>query len=328
MKTTTTNESKESKLKGLVLEIQKLSTEDGPGIRTSVFFKGCPLKCDWCHNPESIPSKPGVQWFKVKCIGCKTCVDFCPENTISFNDEGLQINRERCTACGICVRECPGTALQLFGKEWTIQELFHEIQKDKAYYKTSNGGVTVSGGEPFIQIDFITAFLKKCKESGLSTALDTCGYTSQQNIEKILPYTDIILYDLKEIDSAKHERYTGVPNSRILENIKWITKTMKENGKVIWIRTPLIPGYTATVENVRGLSRFIVDELNNEIDRWDLLAFNNLATDKYDRMDWEWKLKETALLKKADMEHFFDIAKEEGVKEVHWSGMTKKEEDN
>lgn len=312
--------------KGLILEIQKLSTEDGPGIRTSIFFKGCPLKCIWCHNPESIPSKPGIQWFKVKCIGDGTCVEVCSEEALDLDELGVHINREKCTICGKCAEECPSTALMIFGKEWSVEELFHEVEKDKSYYEKSGGGITVSGGEPLLQVQFIVTFLRICKENGLSTALDTCGYASLQNFEKLIPYIDLILFDLKEIDPKKHEEYTGVSNKQILENIRWLVKNNKQLGKKIWIRTPIIPEYTATKENIRGLAQFIVNELDNKIHRWDLLAFNNLAIDKYDRMGICWELKNTPLLRKEEMEFYYKIANEEGVKNVHWSGMTQTEE--
>ncbi len=321
----TTSIDEKTSLKGLVLEIQKLSTEDGPGIRTSIFLKGCPLKCDWCHNPESIPTKQGIQWFEIKCIGCKTCVEICPDNALKFDDKGLQIDREKCSICGKCVEECPSTALQIFGLKWSVADLLHEVEKDRVYYEKSGGGVTVSGGEPTMQTDFVVEFLKQCKEKGLMTAFDTCGYTSLKNLKRILPFVDLFLYDLKEIDSAKHNVFTGVPNETILQNCIWLAQKLREDGKKLWIRTPIIPQYTATEENVRGIAKFIVNELKNKIERWDLLAFNNLATDKYQRMDIQWSLQDIPLLKKEDIESLYDVAIEEGAKNVQWSGLTQSE---
>ena len=319
------NSDSASPTKGLVLEIQKLSTEDGPGIRTSIFLKGCPLRCNWCHNPESIPNKPGLQWFETKCIGCKTCVEVCPKEALMFTEKGLQVIREKCTICNKCVEECPSTALQMFGKEWTVEDLFREIEKDRAYYEKSGGGITVSGGEPTMQINFVVEFLEKCKENGIAIAFDTCGYTTQKNLERLVPLVDLFLYDLKEIDSEKHCLYTNVPNDLILQNCSWLAKKLNEKGKRLWIRTPIIPDYTASEENVRGIAKFIVTELENKIERWDLLAFNNLATDKYQRMDWEWKLAGMPLMKKEEMEFFYNIGKEEGAKNVQWSGLTREE---
>lgn len=312
--------------KGLVFEIQKLSTEDGPGIRTTVFLKECPLRCAWCHNPESIPKEPVIQWFHAKCIGCESCIAACPNAALTLDEAGLHIDRTRCQACGACVEACPSGALKIFGEKWTVDALLHEVAKDRAYYAKSGGGVTLSGGEPTLQQEFALAFLRACKGAGISTALDTCGQVSRRVYEKLLPQVDLVLYDLKEIDSAKHEQFTGVPNDRILENCRWLTERVKAAGKQIWIRTPLIPRYTATDENVRGIAAFIVETLDNAIDRWDLLAFNNLAKDKYTRMDLDWDLKHDLLLTKADMEHFLAVAEQEGVRHVQWSGMTREPE--
>ena len=248
---------------GLVFQIQKLSTEDGPGIRTTVFFKQCPLECIWCHNPESILKTPQLEWFKHKCIGCNTCIETCKLEVLSFDKSGIHINREKCNSCGDCAEECPSTALNMLGKLWKLEDLFYEVEKDKVYYTKSDGGITVSGGEPTQQPNFVADFLKKCKENGISTALDTCGYASKQVYEKLLPHVDLLLLDIKHIDSEKHKEYTGVPNETILDNAIWISNYLKENGEKMWIRTPLIPQYTATDENIKGIGDFIVSKLEN-----------------------------------------------------------------
>jgi pyruvate formate lyase activating enzyme len=204
--------------KALLFEIQKMSTEDGPGIRTTVFFKQCPLRCIWCHNPESILQKPQLEWFEHKCIGCNTCIETGTLDALHFGADGLHIDREKCTGCGECSEECPSTALHMFGQWWELEDLYHEIQKDKVYYTQSKGGITVSGGEPTIQADFILEFLKKCKKNDISTALDTCGYASQKIYEKLLPFVDLILLDIKEVDPDKHKEFTGVSNDLILKN--------------------------------------------------------------------------------------------------------------
>ena len=311
----------------LIFQIQKFSTEDGPGIRTTVFFKNCPLKCIWCHNPESILKIPQIEWFKHKCIGCKTCIETCQQNALSFNKIGLIIDREICNGCGECVEECPSTALNILGKWWNLEDLFYEIEKDKVYYTKSNGGITVSGGEPTQQPEFVINFLKKCKENGISTAIDTCGYASKMVYERILPHVDLVLLDIKQINSDKHKEFTGVPNEVILENAIWISNNLKRNGKKMWIRTPIIPHYTATEENLKGIGEFIVNKLDNFPERWDLLSFNNLCISKYERLDMEWSLKDEPLMKKEDMEHFLRIAENTGVKNPCWSGLAKRSED-
>ncbi len=310
--------------KGYIFEIQKMSTEDGPGIRTTVFFKQCPLKCIWCHNPESISKKPSIQWFKVKCIGCRTCIDVCPQKAISLDLNGLHIDREKCLGCGKCAEACPSTALRKIGEYWNLDDLFKEVAKDRVYYEHSNGGITVSGGEPTLQADFLEKFLKKCKEAGFHTALDTCGYTQKKTYERLIPYTDLILYDIKEIDSKKHKEFTGVPNELILDNAIWLINKLNDLGKSMWIRTPIIPNYTATEENIYGIGEFIVNKLDNKVERWDLLAFNSLAAAKYERMDIDWPCKDFELLTKEEMEFFYNIAMSTGVKNVEWSGLTKR----
>jgi len=310
--------------KALIFQIQKMSTEDGPGIRTTVFFKQCPLKCIWCHNPESILKKKQLEWFKHKCIGCKICIETCQQGALTLDEEGMHIDRNKCDSCGLCSDECPSTALHMFGELWDLEALYYEIQKDKIYYTQSQGGITVSGGEPTLQPDFILDFLKKCKENGISTALDSCGYASKNIYEKLLPYVDLVLLDIKEINSEKHEKYIGVPNKLILENAIWISDYVKRKDKKLWIRTPIIPNYTATEENIKGIGEFIVNELHNIPERWDLLSFNNLCTAKYERLDLEWSLKDFPLISSDDMDNFIEIGKKLGVKNVHWSGLTKK----
>jgi len=309
-----------------IFQIQKMSTEDGPGIRTTVFFKQCPLKCVWCHNPESISKKPQLEWFKHKCIGCKTCIETCKQGALTFKEDGLYIDREKCIGCAECEEACPSTALHIFGSWWELNDLFHEVDKDKVYYTKSKGGITVSGGEPTLQLDSLVEFFKKCKENDISTALDTCGYASRKTFEQILPFVDLILLDIKEIDSKRHELFTGVPNELILENAIWMSDHVKQNNKELWIRTPIIPNYNATEENIKGIGDFIVTKLNNVPERWDLLSFNNLCTAKYDRLDMDWPLKDTPLMTRDEIEHLYSIAKKTGAKNVQWSGLTKKQE--
>jgi len=286
-----------------------------------------PLKCIWCHNPESILKKPQLEWFKHKCIGCKICIETCQQGALSLEEDGMHIDREKCNSCGDCSEECPSTALHMFGELWLLEDLYYEIQKDKVYYTQSHGGITVSGGEPTLQSDFILDFLKKCKENGISTALDTCGYASKKIYEQLLPHIDLVLLDIKEINSDKHKEFTGVPNDLILENAIWISNYVKENGKKLWVRTPIIPNYTATEENIKGIGEFIVTKLHNIPERWDLLSFNNLCTAKYERLDMDWPLKDIPLLTKDEMDVFVELAKKIGVKNAQWSGLTKKEND-
>lgn len=310
---------------GFIFNIQRFSTEDGPGIRTTVFFKQCPLNCIWCHNPESILNERQLEWFKHKCIGCNTCIELCKYKALTFNENGLKIDRELCISCAECSDECPSTALHMWGEYWNLDDLFYEIQKDKIYYTQSKGGITVSGGEPTIQSDFILEFLKMCKENSIHTTLDTCGYAPEHIYKKLFPYVDLVLFDIKEIDSEKHQRFTNISNDLILKNAIWIAKYLNNNNKKLWVRTPIIPNYTATEENIKGIGEFIVNELNS-VERWDLLCFNRLCTEKYSRLGINWILKDEPLLIQKEIEYFVKIAESTGVKNVHWSGLTRSTE--
>ena len=303
-------------LTGLISNIQRFSTEDGPGIRTTVFFKGCPLHCAWCHNPEGISPRPELMWYDVRCIGAKECLNACPEEALNLISQGIRIDRERCTACGDCVNECPSGALEIIGSEWAPEDLFTEIQKDVVFYETSGGGVTFSGGEPMVQADFLQALAPLCREAGIHIALDTCGMVAWKRYERILPLVDIVFYDLKIFDAEQHKFCTGVDNGLILENARRISAA----GMPMWIRTPVIPGYTADSDNIADLGDFIAAELPT-VDRWDLLAYTNLGQPKYHRLDRPYALDGVPLLTIAEMETLHNVAYQR-VPEAVWAGAT------
>ena len=316
-------------MKATILEIQRMSTEDGPGIRTTIFFKGCSLNCLWCHNPESISPHPQIHWIANQCIGCKTCLEICPEGALTFTADGNQVDRNRCNGCGLCAEECPADALELLGQSWELDELLAEIIKDRTYFEKSGGGVTLGGGEPTLQGSFNRELLKKLKESGIHTALDTCGMCSRKALEGLLPYSDLLLFDLKEIDPQKHRRFTGTSNEKIFENLIYVRDWMQSNShpSQLWIRTPIIPKATATNENIRGLGKFIAANLDGLVNRWELCAFNNLCKDKYLRLDLNWEYMDSELLSNLLMEKMAAIARNSGVDPgiVLWNGSTKLE---
>jgi pyruvate formate lyase activating enzyme len=301
-----------NEIKAKILEIQRMSTEDGPGIRTSIFMKGCGLNCTWCHNPESIAFKSELQWLKTNCISCNICIETCTYDALSSSKNEIIINRGKCTACGECVEECPSAALEILGQEATVDELVKEVLKDRVYFEKSNGGVTISGGEPALQADFVVEVLKKLKQEGIHTAIDTCGFSSKESYEKILPYADLILFDMKEIDSKKHKEFTGKPNERIFENLHYISEYSKTNKTELWIRTPIIPDATATDDNISGIGKFIAKNSINA-SKWELCAFNNLCNDKYERLGRQWEFKKYGLLESETLVHFTELAKQSGI---------------
>ena len=299
-----------------VLDIQRMSTEDGPGLRTTVFLKGCPLRCAWCHNPESLSPKSHIEWLGVRCIGCRTCEKVCPQHGIRLDETGVHTS-ENCVACGACADACPTEALELKGRDYTPGALYKTLMKDKAYWGTE-GGVTLSGGEATLQWREALELLSLLKAQGVNTAVDTCGFTQWETLEALLNVTDVFLYDLKLFDDEAHRRFTGQSNARILENFERLVAACGQAGKRIWVRTPIIPGATDTDENIRGLAEIVRDR----VEKWELCAFNNLCRDKYERLGLDWAYKNAKLMPKARMEALAALAVNCGAPNAVWSGST------
>jgi len=266
---------------GLVFNIQRYAIHDGPGIRTTVFLMSCPLKCFWCQNPESQQRQPVVFLSKDNCTLCGLCVEACPSGASILGEESATIDRRICSGCGMCTEVCLNEARRLVGNYITVDEIMHEVLRDRKFYENSGGGVTISGGEPTTQPDFALAILQHCKRERLHTALDTCGHAPWPILEKLLEYADLVLYDIKHMDSAKHQEATGVPNDLILENAKRIAayKAMK-------VRVPLVPGFNDSSENIRATAQFAKSELGSE--DIDLLPYNKLAESKYTRLEMDY----------------------------------------
>lgn len=312
---------------GIVLDIQRMSTEDGPGLRTTVFFKGCPLKCTWCHNPESISLIPQIVWNGVNCIGCGTCIETCVNMALSARDGEIIIDRSLCRSCGHCADECPGLALECLGKTWDCDTLVAELSKDSAYFCASKGGVTISGGEPTLQSQFVLQLLTGLQQKNIHTALDTCGYCSKDVLCKLWPHADLILYDLKAIDPVRHMQLTSCSNDKILSNLIHLSSLISEKKDIheLWVRTPVIPGATAEKENINAIGNFIAANLKGSVSKWELCTFNNLCRDKYLRLGLPWDFNDHDLITRDAINDLYLTAKNSGVdpKIVMWSGSTK-----
>lgn len=309
---------------GLVFDIHRGTTHDGPGMRTTVFFKGCPLHCTWCQNPESICAQRELMWDAGKCIGCMQCIKVCPVKALTADENGIKADRAACRKCFACVSGCPSKAMQAVGNSWEVSALVKEACKDRRFFDDFSGGVTVSGGEPLLQSEFLVDFLGKLKKEGVNTALDTCGYGRQEAIDKVYPLVDTFLYDIKFINEEMHWKHTGVSNKIILENLKFIAdKIRRQKDSKLWIRTPLIPGATATEENIEEIGQFIKKELLDVMGRWELCAFNHVCKKKYIKMKKNWEYANCPLLDSITVRKIAETAKKYADGSVVVSGMTR-----
>lgn len=275
------------KHEGIIFDIQRYSIHDGPGIRTVVFLKGCPLRCLWCCNPESQLTNPQLSFIQSKCIGCLECIKICPNKAIRFDKEkGFLIDYKLCDMCGRCSDVCYPGARVIIGKKMSVDEVIAEVIKDKSFYNRSNGGVTLSGGEVLLQWGFAKEILKKCKELNINTAIETCGYCKWEYFTEVLEYVDLVLYDLKHLDSAEHKRLTGVDNQLILENAVKVVKKVKE----MIIRVPLIPSLNDSKDNIMMLVDFV--STLEKVKEIDLLPYHQLGVSKYNQIGQTYKLNE------------------------------------
>ncbi len=268
----------EETITGTVFNIQHYCIHDGFGIRTNVFVKGCPIRCLWCANPESQNPKPQLMYLADKCTGCGACISACRKNAIARKADQpalVETNRELCDACGACTRACKNDARSISGKTMTVEEAFAEVEEDRLFYG-ADGGLTITGGEPLAHPDFTTALLRKTKESGISTAIETCGAVSWPVMQKALPYVDTVLYDIKQMDSDLHKQYTGIRNEGILENLRHISN---ETSCTIIVRCPVIPPCNDSPENMHALGAFL-KENKIRAREVNLLPYHNLGEGK------------------------------------------------
>lgn len=271
--------------KGLVFDTKRFSIHDGPGIRTTVFLKGCPLRCAWCHNPESQDTDPGVMLRPGRCIACGACVEVCPEHAIARNGSGAVVtDLDRCVRCATCTETCYAEARQRVGDERSVDEVMTEILADLSFYDESGGGVTLSGGEPLLQKDFARAILQACRMREIRTAVDTSGAVSWAAFEQVRPYTDLFLYDLKHIDDGEHRRHTGAGNRRILENLRKLAAC----GADVVLRIAIIPGFNDGDRQVDEIGAFAAALPRRY--PVTVLPYHAAAEEKYRRLNMPWSL--------------------------------------
>jgi pyruvate formate lyase activating enzyme len=272
----------------MIFDIQKYAIHDGPGIRTTVFFKGCPLRCWWCHNPEGQESGFELIYRRTRCIDCGACTLECPQQALSLTNRGISIRRGKCVACSRCSKTCPSDALSVVGREISIEEVMKEIEKDRIFYDESKGGVTFSGGEPLLQPKFLETLLGKCKDVGIHTAINTCGFASQHVFDRISNKVDLFLYDIKVMNNEKHRKYTGASNKTILENLKRLAR----NGSNVTVRFPIIPSINDDEENVVETAKFVSSLYT--VAQINLLPYHAAAIEKYKNLDRTYKLSEVS----------------------------------
>lgn len=275
-------------MKGMVTNIQGFSIHDGPGIRTVVFLKGCPLECQWCSNPENIAPQPEIGFVKNLCVKCGKCAAACPEKAIIFDQGQFPVtDRNRCKGCGVCSDVCTREARVLYGKLMDVDEVFDIVNRDKMFFQASGGGVTVSGGEPFLQPEFVSALLDKCRQAGIHTCIETSGYAATSALRKVLQFTDLVLFDLKHMNSEKHCRYTGKPNDLIHENAGIVV----DSNAGVFFRMPFIPEINDDDENIREIAEFL-HQLGDKACNIQLMPYHELGKGKYKSLDKIYKLSE------------------------------------
>ena len=293
----------------LVTNIQGYSIHDGPGIRTVVFLKGCGLECQWCSNPECISPHPEVGFIKTLCTQCGKCAEVCPEGALVYEAGKLpRIDREKCTGCGACSEVCSYEAIVLYGKQMNVDEVFDAVNRDKIFYQASGGGVTVSGGEALLQPQFVRDLFEQCHRAGIHTCIETSGYAAESAFRQVLPYTDYVLYDLKHLNSEKHRRYTGKPNSLILSN----ARTVAASGVETLFRMPLIPGINDDMQNIRETADFLQGLGNNAL-RIELMPYHRLGKGKYEALDRQYLLPEVRSPEPEHLESIKKIFRDNGI---------------
>ncbi|MBT3315005.1 MAG: glycyl-radical enzyme activating protein [Anaerolineae bacterium] len=298
-------------MRNLIFDIKRYAINDGPGIRSTVFFKGCLLNCAWCHNPESISPFPQKMYSHDKCIGCNTCVEACPENACELTPQGIVTDPELCKVCGICADVCPTKATEISGEVMTKEAILEKIEKERVFFDQSGGGVTFSGGEPLMHAEFLIELLDECGERGIHRTVDTTGLAKKEILLEVAKRTEHFLYDLKAMDTAVHEKWTGTGNENILKNLKMLSAA----GAKINIRIPLVKGVNADEENIRETAAFVAD-LAGEKKKVNLLPYHNIAARKYQKLGGEYDPGVMEEPSEAEQERCVEIFAEYGIEAI------------
>ena len=272
-------------MQGIITKITRFVMHDGPGIRTIMFFKGCPLRCKWCSSPETYNPFPEITYNQEGCSKCGKCADVCPKGAITLKEDGVYTDRTLCAGCGTCAESCPNDARRLSGRLITVEEAFFEVESDILFYQNSGGGVTLSGGEAMMQPEFCLELLKRCYKQNISAVIESCLYTNWEHLEKILKNLDLIYSDIKCMDARKHEEFTGSTNQLILDNVLKVDQC----GLPMIIRVPVVPGYTDDEENIRDISEFVLRLTN--VNRIELLPYHRFGLSEYKRLGRSYELE-------------------------------------
>lgn len=306
-----------------IFKIESLNTHNGPGYRTVVYFKGCPLKCQWCHNPESISPQKEIWVVNSKCIGCEECVQVCPVHALAMTESGIKVNRNKCIGCHQCADICPSKAIEKLGEDYTLEKLFKRILADKSFLDASGGGVTLTGGEPAAYPGFAKNFMKKCQEEGIHTAFDTSGFVSKKVMNDLLPYIDLIFFDLKILNKEKAKQQTGQGTKQILDTLEIVKEFIQKNGSPeLQFRTPVIPGSTDK-DNLEEIGNLLKMKFDGFYSKWELCMFNDICEDKYVKMDEEWKYLGVKC-KDSDYENINQLAQKYPSNKIEISGFVSK----
>ncbi len=308
-------------IRGLIFNIQGYTVHDGPGIRTELFMKGCPLSCEWCSNPEGIHTYPEPGIYPDKCLGlkdCTRCVRACKTGAllVSADDRVVAIDRDKCVHCMGCANACPSSAIKPWGIYYTVEEAMEIIRRDRVFYERTGGGVTVSGGESLLQSEFVAALFRQCRQEGIHTCLESALHVPRDRLDQVLPYTDLFITDIKTMDTAVHKARCGVGNERILENIKYVA----DREIPLVLRTPVLKGFNATDADITAIGRFITEELHNRVIQYQLLPYRQMGTEKYKSLNRPYPMEDFEGYEREEWEpdliRFLDILLAMGINAV------------